>query len=624
MDRRLLDCYNRELQHLRGLAGEFAREFPKIAGRLSLDEFECADPYVERLLEGFAFLSARVQLKLDAEFPQFTQSLLETVYPHYLCPIPSMAVVRFQPDMTQSGLSGGYGIPRGETLRSTTAPEDRTACEYLTAQTVTLWPVKLAKAAYYSRELNTLDLPALQPAPRAGFHFRLETGAGQPFSGLNLDSLTFFIRGAEENPMHIYEQLLGHARQVVVQPPGRPAAWRKVLPATAVSRVGFADDEALLPVVPRSFQGYRLLQEYFAFPQRFLFARIDGLREAVKACQGSQLDVVVLLDDEDPKLEGQVDTGNFDLYCTPVINLFPKRTDRIHISDKYAELHVVPDRTRPMDFEIYQVHKVTGYGVRADEQQSFSPFYAATDFDAGGGGGAYFTVSRTPRLLSGREKQRGRRSNYGGSEVYLSLVDAKAAPYRSDLRQLAVETLCTNRDLPMQMGVGRSDTDFTLESNAPVVSVRCLAGPTPPRPSRAEGEMSWRIVSHLSLNYLSIVDSGNGQGAKALTDLLRLYGDANDPRIRKQIEGLVSIASRPIVRRVARAGPVAFARGLEVTLTFEEAAFEGTGVFLLGAVMDVFFSKYVSINSFTETAIRTKERGEIVRWPARMGLRHCL
>jgi type VI secretion system protein ImpG len=203
-------------------------------------------------------------------------------------------------------------------------------------------------------------------------------------------------------------------------------------------------------------------------------------------------------------------------------------------------------------------------------------------------------------------------------------VDAKAAPYRSDLRQLAVETLCTNRDLPMQMGVGRSDTDFTLESNAPVVSVRCLAGPTPPRPSRAEGEMSWRIVSHLSLNYLSIVDSGNGQGAKALTDLLRLYGDANDPRIRKQIEGLVSIASRPIVRRVARAGPVAFARGLEVTLTFEEAAFEGTGVFLLGAVMDVFFSKYVSINSFTETAIRTKERGEIVRWPARMGLRHCL
>jgi type VI secretion system protein ImpG len=307
-----------------------------------------------------------------------------------------------------------------------------------------------------------------------------------------------------------------------------------------------------------------------------------------------------------------------------VINLFPKRADRIHLSDKMTEFHVVPNRTRPIDYEVYQVTGVTGHGVRADEEQPFTPFYSARDFEKTDGGGAYFTVNRTPRMMSSREKQRGRRSSYGGSEVYLSIVDAKTAPYRSDLRQLSVDTLCTNRDLPIQMGTGRGETDFNLDISAPVVSVRCVSGPTPPRPSNTEGDTNWRMISHLNLNYLSLLDSPDGKGSTAIRDLLKLYSDLNDLQTQKQIEGVLSVSSRPVRRRIVDGGHIAFARGLEIEMTFDESSFEGSGVFLLGAVMDVFFSKYVSINSFTETVIKTRERGEIMRWPAKSGTRHTL
>jgi type VI secretion system protein ImpG len=277
-----------------------------------------------------------------------------------------------------------------------------------------------------------------------------------------------------------------------------------------------------------------------------------------------------------------------------------------------------------MDFEVYQVTGVSGYGVLPEEKQEFMPFYSATDIQNSSGSGAYFTVNRIPRMMSSREKQYGRRSSYGGSEVFLSIVDSAAAPYRSELRQLAVETLCTNRDLPIQMGVGQGKTDFNLDISSPVESIRCVSGPTAPRPSKAEGNTSWRIINHLSLNYLSLVNCPDGKGAAAIRDLFRLYCDPRDLRSNKLIDGVTSVNSRPVVRRISDQGQIAYIRGLEVTLEFDEAAFEGTGVFLLGAVMSIFFSKFVSINAFTETVIRTTERGEIMRWPANFGSRQIL
>ncbi len=624
MDRRLLRYYNRELQHVQEMGAEFAREFPKIAGRLGMEGLACADPYVERLLEGFAFLAARVHLKLDAEFPRFTQSILDTIYPHYLTPTPSMGVVQFQPDLTEGALAEGLVLPRGTALRSQLGRGEQTACEYRTAHDVTLLPIQVVEAEYYTRELASLEVPKYIEA-KAGVRIRIECTAGLTLGEVNLAKLVLFLGGAEQTAVRLYEQFFAHTVGVVAQSVLRPVQWQRTLPATGVRRVGYGNDEALLPYDARSFHGYRLLHEYFVFPERFLFVGIDGLDEVARQREETVMDVIILLDEPDLELQGMVDTSSFRLFCSPAINLFPKRADRIHLSDRFSEFHVVPDRTRPLDFEIYKVLDVEGFGARADETMAFRPFYSATDLAAdGGGGGAYFTVQRLPRTASQRERQFGRRSSYAGSEVFLSLVDAHAAPYGSDLRQLGVETLCTNRDLPLHMAVGRGKTDFTMEVSAPVEETRCIAGPTPPRPSHIEGEIAWRAVSHLALNYLSLVDGEQREGAAALRDLLRLYGDASDPAVRKQIDGVKSVTYRPVTRRVALAGPIAFARGLEITVTLDEEAFEGGSAFLLGAVLERFFAKYVSINSFTETVVRTVDRGEIMRWQARVGQRHIL
>lgn len=629
MDRRLLRYYERELAHLRKGAGEFAREFPKLAKRLELDEGECPDPYVERLLEGFAYLSARVQLKLDAEFPRFTQHLLEAVYPHYLAPTPSMCVVQFNPDLAEAALAPGLKVARGSALRGLLAKGDRTACEYRTAHEVKLFPLKLTEAQYYTREVGALDLPGMgRQAPKSALRIRIEATAGLKFGELKIEHLPLYLMGVDQTPVRLYELIFAHATGVIVRPPGRPAPWTKVLPASSLGPVGFEDDQALLPLGPRSFHGYRLIHEYFAFPQRYLFVDVREMGRVLSGCEEQALDLIVTFDAEDRHVEGQVTAGNFGLFCTPAINLFPKRTDRIHITEKEFEHHVVADRTRPLDFEVYDIVGVEGYGEKGEEQQRFRAFYQANDF-SDAAGEAYFSVARRPRVLSEREKRKtgeDRSFTYHGSEVFLSIVDSRNAPFQSGLRQLGVEALCTNRHLPMFMPLGKAAgrTDFTSDAGPAVQSVRVLSGPTKPRQSPAEGEVAWRLISHLTLNYLSLVEQDEKVGAAALRDLLRLYADATDLGTRKQIDGVRGVSCRPVSRRVFSPGPIAFARGLEVTVTLDDAQFEGSGIFVLGSALERFFAKYVSINSFTETVLKSVERGQVHRWPARLGQRAIL
>src|SRR4029077_7400788 len=276
MDERLLAYYNGELRHLREMAGEFGREFPKIAATFALDREAkeiCPDPYVERLLEGFAFLAARVRLKMDSEFPRFTNTLLETFYPHYLNPVPSIGVVRFEPNLNDPGPENGFLLERNTALR---ANGDETSCQFRTAHDVRLWPLKLIDTKYYTRNVVELELPGSFHA-RAALSFRLQATAGKKFKEMEIDRLPIFIRGADEVPVTIYEQIFGHATHVVVQPPKGSGFFREILSATTIQRVGFREDEAILPSGPRSFGGYRLLKEYFACPQRFLFFELTGL-----------------------------------------------------------------------------------------------------------------------------------------------------------------------------------------------------------------------------------------------------------------------------------------------------------------------------------------------------------
>ncbi len=620
MNAKLLRYYERELAHLREVGGEFARDYPKVAGRLGLETYACADPYVERLLEGFSFLAARVQLKIDAEFPRFTNHLLELVYPQYLAPTPSMAVVQLQPDMSEGSLAAGFKVPRDTALHSQLGKGDQTACEFRTAHDVTLWPVELVQARYFAcgAHVAGIDLSRLGGV-KAALRLRLRVGAGLTFSDLALDSLPLHIRGGEAMPSRILEQLLAQAAGVLVMPVQEHVDWHQFLPKSAIRSVGYSDSEALLPSGPRSFQGYRLLQEYFAMPQRFMFAEVAGLANSVSRCTAEQLDVIVLFKKLDPVLEQSLSAANFGLYCTPAINLFPMRTERVHLSDQQSEYHVIPDRTRPMDYEIYQIESVTGYGSGAEASQTFESFYRANDLHARTPPNAFYQLRRDARVLSEQQRRQGPRSSYIGSELFLSLVDAQEAPHRSDLRQLGIDTLCSNRDLVLSMPVGSGRTDFTVESGAPVQSVRCVAGPTVPAPSFAEGETAWRLVSHLSLNYLSLLDQDKEQGATALRDLLRLYCRVDDEAAHKQIEGLRSVTADSIVRRLPLPGPITYGRGLQVCVTLDESAFEGAGVFVLGSVLEQFFAKYVSLNSFTETVIKSTARGVIMQWPARVG-----
>jgi type VI secretion system protein ImpG len=619
MDARLLRYYERELLHIREMGAEFAREYPKIAGRLGMQGIDVADPYVERLLEGFAFLAARVQLKIDSEFPRFTESLLEIVYPHYLSPLPSMAVAEFKPILSEGALAQGYKLPRDSSLQTSIVGGEKSACEFRTGHDVVMWPIEITEAKYFGSAgaLATIKVEQLDDV-KAGLRLCLRTTAGVAFDQLTLDRLVLYLRGEGRTARRLYEQILGNAVAFVVRPKGGAQPWQDRHGKAHLRPVGFERDEALLPLSQRSFEGYRYLQEYFAFPERFLFVALEGLRSSIARCASTELEVVILFNRRDGELENIVDKENFALNCAPIINLFPKRADRIHLTQGQRELHVVPDRTRPMDFEVWAVSNVQGFGTGVEPEQQFQPFYACHDHTVLGES-AFYTVHREVRRLSARQRQRGSRSSYIGSETFISIVDPSNAPYRNNLRQLGVQTLCTNRDLPLHASIGKTQSDFTLEVGAPVEAVRCLVGPTKPRPSVAHGEVSWRLISQLSLNYLSLLDNDPAQGPAALRALLNLYADQYDAAMQRQIEGIKSITARSVNGRIPTTGPITFGRGVEISLTCDETAFEGGSSFLLGLVLQEFFAKYVSINSFTATVLRSTERGEVMRWAPKLG-----
>lgn len=623
MDTRLLKHYERELEFIRHMGAEFAASYPKIAARLGMEGFEVLDPYVERLLEGYAFLAARVQLELELQYPIFTQHLLEIVYPHYTAPTPSMMIARMTPDPAQAGMEDGFLLPAGTPLRSPLREGDVTACRFRTAHDVRLWPIEIAEAEYVDGrgELVAAGMGDDNDA-RAAVRIRLRHMGGEPFSALGLDDLTLYLSGGGAQPWRLYETLVKDRVALYARSTNRRADWVERLGDCPVEPVGFEPDEALLPYPGQSFDGYRLLQEYFALPQRFFFIRLSELRRGVERCEEAEIDLYILLDEPVSELRNALDTESFTLFATPAVNLFEARCDRVHVREREIDHHIVPDRTAPLDYEIHTLQRVVGIVGQGEDDVEFKPFYSSDDLTAAGESHeAYYAVKRMMRQRSEKQRLKGARTSYLGSELFISLVDRNQAPYPKGLEQLAVTALCTNRDLPLILSIGSGETDFHLPEGGPVSEVRAIVSPTRPRPSLAQGDAAWRIISHLSLNYLSIADGERGQGASALRELFSIYAPLGDRAMGKQLEGVVGVSSRPIVRRLRDKVLSTAVRGLEVTVSFDESYFEGTGVFLLGAVMERFFAKYVSLNSFTETVISSQDRGEIARWTARSGRR---
>lgn len=625
MDTRLLKFYEEELGFIREMGAEFAETYPKIASRLGMNHMEVNDPYVERLLEGYAFMASRVQLELDLQYPVFTQNLLEIVYPHYLAPTPSMTVVRLVPDMAQGGFESGYTVPRGTILRSEILDGEQTACQFSTSQNTVLWPIEIAEADYLEGrgELVAAGLGKNNTA-KSALRLRIHRAGDLQLSELPVDRLTLYLSGAGAEPWRLYEAILAKGVAVAGRSTDRRDDWSMELGREIRPR-GFDPEEALLPVPGQSFEGYRLLQEYFAMPQRFFFIDIGGLQPAIRRTEGDNLDIYILLEDEYPALKG-VSASSFELHAVPAINLFSKRCDRVPVSSTDVDHHVTADRMAPLDYEIYQLEEVVGIGTEGADDVRFQPFYSAEDFTPFGNvtQGAYFSVRRRLRQRSEKQRLKGGRTSYLGTDFYLSLSDRNEAPYAGAIKQLAVRALCTNRDLPLFTPIGKGDTDFVLPDGGPITEARAIVAPTRPRHCLAEGGRTWKMVSHLSLNYLSLVNSDRGSGAAALRELLGLYTPSGETAISKQMEGLVAVDSRPIVRRIADGAMSTAVRGLEIRVSFDESFFEGAGCYVLGSVLETFFAKYVTLNSFTETVLHSHQRGDIARWPAKSGKRQLI
>ncbi len=621
MDTRLLKHYEHELTFLQDMGAEFAAAYPKIAARLGMEGVEVLDPYVERLLQGVAFLSARVQLELELQFPAFTSHLMEIVYPHYLAPTPSMMIAAFEPDPTNSAIRDGYVMKRGSVLRSRLMEGEQTPCEFRTSSDVTLWPVEITQAEYIDGrgELVAAGVAGASTA-RAGIRLRLRRNDGEPLADLAMDNLVLHLNTGTGNSWSLLETLCTQTLSLAGRSTDRRADWVEPLVDGGIRQRGLEPEEALLPCPRRSFDGYRLLQEYFAMPERFLFVELQGLRPALRRATGDDVDIYILLGERRPRIAATVVADAFTLNAVPAINLFPKRCDRVHVTARDTEQHVIANRTAGMDFEIYSLLSVTGISGSGADDVVFRPFYSATDFTAAGETHpAYYTINRRMRQRSEKERLRGVRTSYLGSEVYITLVDRQQAPYAAEMDQLAVRAMCTNRDLPMLLATGDADV-FQLPEGGPVKSIRLPVSPTRPHPTLAQGDSAWRLISHLSLNYLSISDTGGGDSAEALRELVGLYAPLGDRVTEKQLEGIVSVSSRPIVRRMTDEVLSTAVRGLEISIGFDESFFEGTSVYVLGSVLERFFRRYVTLNSFTETVLTTQKRGEIARWRPEQGL----
>ncbi len=612
----LLGYYERELAFIRQQGAEFSAKYPRIASQLQLEPSKCEDPHVERLIEAFALLTARIRLKLDDEFPELTESLFHVLYPHYLAPIPSMGIVQFR----LGKMTSGYEVPKNTRLYSRSV--QGTACRFRTGYDLTLWPIEVIFAS--------LDSPS--PVNSRGrwesatLRISLHCVNQQPLSALRVgtnehsrpvQTLRFFINGNPQLVYPLYELIFNHTTRVELASRVKDPAtgdWKDekppiLLKSTSIKPVGFELEEGMLPYGGRSFPGYQLLTEYFTFPEKFLFFEVSGLDAAIAAGFSDHFDIVLRLQDVAPP-HSTIDDSTFQLGCTPIINLFEKVTEPIHLSHQQHEYRVVADVDRQLATEIYAIQSVTSTDPLLQESTTYHPFYSIQHAQAQTEGATYWYSSR----------RQSTQKDDAGTEVYLSLVDLDFQPNVPAVETLTIHALCTNRDLPARLPFTGREGDFEVEGLGALVRIKCLRKPTPTIRPPLRRRAHWRLISHLSLNHLSLLPPDSSGTPEALREILLLYDFLDSSVTRKQILGITRAHTQRVLRRVQFATGSALVRGVSTTLEFDEHQFIGSGLYLFASVLERFLGLYVSINSFNELVARSSQReGIIKRWPARTG-----
>ncbi len=601
----LLDYYNRELSFIRQMGARFAREYPKVAGRLLLEDNKCNDPHVERVLEGFAFLAARTRLRIDDDLPEFTEGLLDVLAPQHVRPLPSLSLVEISLDPGQPPATSGTSVPRGTRLFSRARQEVR----FRTAYDTVLWPITVADATWGSPL-------RLTPAVRSGsavaaLNVRLRCQEGVTFDQLAIPGLRFFLNAEPEIAATLYELLLSRCGRLIVRDPENPDQTQALSP-DRIRPVGFAEDEGLVPFDNRALLAHRLVLEYFAFPSKYLFLELEGL-EVLRGC-GTQAELIFLIEpfersERETLLETGVGARTFRLGCTPVTNLFERRAEPIAFRHERPEYLVVPDARRRDAIRVYSVEGVKGINTRTAQDEPFERLYSMRHGQ-----------TRDHVFWFARRRSLGWRGDQG-TDVYLSFVDRSGRLTASEWNAVQVDVTCHNGDIPSRMPIGQPGGDFEAEGGASLGEITMLTRATPVlEPSLGQSTL-WRLISQVSLNYMSLMHGGG----EALRELLHLHNRPDLGPGQKQIEGIRGISSRISHARLPSDHGLAFARGHLVELTLDEANFAGGGAYLFAAVLERFLGLYVSINSFCALEARSVQRQEpLAKWPPRSGTKVLL
>ena len=592
--------YRSELAYLRRQGADFARTYPRIAKRLELSTEGlgvCPDPHIERLIESFAFLTARIQRNLEAELPEVTTALLGMLYPHFVQPVPSMAIARFDPDPEGGGFAPGEVIPK-HTKLFVESMNLRRPCRFRTCYPVRVWPIEISGARFEGVNrypfLSHKSFAAVTSVMRITL-----TSKGGPLSAMGLDRLRLYLADDIAQASDLYDLLNAQVHDVVAVPGGGTEPQLPALGADALVPVGFGPDEAVLPSPRESLPAYRLLQEYFAFPEKFLFLDIERLDTIAFDEAHETLDLLFLL--KEPPRALAVHTDSFALGCTPIANLFYKVSEPIQINHERSEYMVIPDARWERTTEVHSIQSVSSSLQRDDHTTRIQALFAFQHSGATEGPEIFWHARRRPSRLP----------ELPGSDVWISFVDADLSTQLPPYETARAHLLCTNRDLATHIDRG----DALNIEDGPFAPVRCITKPTEPLTPPLAGDSLWRLVSHMSLSHLSLPD---GEAAtEALREQLRLYQYFTSTAVEHQIIGINQVSRTTVALRAADDAWRGFCRVQRITVKIDENHFVGSSAIMLGHVLNHYFGLHSSINVFTQLVMESAQRGGHWKtWPA--------
>ncbi|MEO0443310.1 MAG: type VI secretion system baseplate subunit TssF [Pseudomonadota bacterium] len=606
MSDELLPYYEKELAFIRQLGAEFAKEHPKIAGRLNIGADATEDPHVSRLIESFAYLNARIQHKLDDDFPELSDALLGVLFPHYQQPIPSMSIAQFIADSEQ--LDSSYTIAK-HTLLQTEQFQNET-CRFSTAYETELLPMNIVSASIFGRPFSSPGSSKMQSAGGV-LKLSLQTFTEDiHFSDLRPNKLRFYLKGEPQHIQPLYQLLLNGCEGLVMVQPELDTS-PVYLDKDCIQAVGFGLDENLLPYPETSFIGYRLLTEYFIFYEKFMFIDIVRVDEKVPNDAANKLDLYFYLKESTIELEHNISGDNFLLGCTPIVNIFEHKADPIKLDHSQQEYQIIADARRPKGYEVYSIKKVLG-SSSSGEKQEYLPFYGLSHSQQDKQRQAFWLSSR----------KNAKHNNYhrdDGTDVFINLVDLQFNPNTHDDQIIIIDTLCSNRDQPAKLPFNLNQPQLQcIDGSPPCARIRCVTKPTNTVRPPLRNHARWRLISHLNLNYLSIC--GNESATDALKAILSLYDFKESAATKAIIESIDQVSARPISAPMTVDGRTTICRGIEIEVTMDEMALSGSSGFLFSTVLENFFSLYCSINSFSRLLVKVKNKeGYLKKCPPRTG-----